>query len=273
MNQGWKATFCAVLAAFASLAAVTVLHFYAESAGLKGGIAFLFLLPIWIGTRMSGTRAGLITSVATAGTWTWINDASLLTFFVSALLMTMVMAGSNIVVQRFSRARRLASHDPLTGLHNRRSALELGRHIAENHQLDAKDLAVITIDCDGFKGINDQFGHATGDRALKAIGQAIQRACRESDIACRLGGDEFLVILPGADQLFAHRFVGRVRNAIERLDIGIASRLEISAGIANLGRDGKTIDELMTRSDERMYRHRYLARHYATVDTMTPSRT
>lgn len=273
MNQGWKATVFAVLAALLSLVAVSVCHIFAESAGVKGGVAFLFLLPIWVGTRMGGTRAGLIAAFATAATWTWITEASLLTFAVAALLMTLVMAGSNTVVQRFSRARRLASHDPLTGLHNRRSALELGRHLAENHHLDAKDLAVITIDCDGFKGINDQFGHATGDRALRAIGQALQRACRESDIACRLGGDEFLVILPGADHLFAHRFVGRVRNSIERIEIGIAARLEISAGIANLGRDGKTIDELIGRSDERMYRHRYLARHYATVETMTPSRT
>jgi diguanylate cyclase (GGDEF)-like protein len=155
--------------------------------------------------------------------------------------------------RRFKEARQLADLDALTGLHNRRYFHEtLAREVSRAHRYGRK-LALVVFDLDDFKAINDRIGHLSGDAVLAETADRVRDVVRSADVACRVGGDEFAVILPesstgDADQLY-HRLLG----AISTHPIGQAGRLSVSAGIAELREDDDpTI--FFERADEALYR-------------------
>src|SRR5438876_859511 len=155
--------------------------------------------------------------------------------------------------RRFREARQLADLDALTGLHNRRFFHEtLAREVARAHRYE-RQLALIVFDLDDFKEINDRIGHLAGDAVLAEAAERVKDVVRSADVACRVGGDEFAVILPesstgDADQLY-HRLLG----AISTHPIGQAGRLSVSAGIAEL-REEDNPTAFFERADEALYR-------------------
>jgi diguanylate cyclase (GGDEF)-like protein len=155
--------------------------------------------------------------------------------------------------KRFREARQLADLDALTSLHNRRYFHEtLGREVARAHRYDRR-LALILLDLDDFKVVNDRIGHLAGDAVLAEIAERVREVVRSADIACRVGGDEFAVILPestleDADQLYA-----RLRGAIAARPTAQAESLSVSAGIAELTR-AEDPTSFFTRADGALYR-------------------
>ncbi|HLY93966.1 MAG TPA: GGDEF domain-containing protein [Gaiellaceae bacterium] len=155
--------------------------------------------------------------------------------------------------RRFREARRLADLDALTGLHNRRYFHEtLAREAARAHRY-ARKLALIVFDLDDFKDVNDRIGHLAGDSALSEAAERLRTAVRTADVPCRVGGDEFAVILPESgigdgEQLFA-----RIQRAISTEPIGPAGRLHLSAGVAELMQEDDSIS-LFERADNALYR-------------------
>jgi len=150
-----------------------------------------------------------------------------------------------------------AMHDATTGLANRGlfdDRLAHGISMADRHHWT---LAVMFLDLDRFKSINDEHGHATGDRVLKEVAKRLQRFARDDDTVCRNGGDEFLVLLvnpkPGANVL---RLAAALLKKIARpMDIGGVERVVgASIGIALYPADGRTGDQLVDRADTAMYR-------------------
>jgi diguanylate cyclase (GGDEF)-like protein len=146
-----------------------------------------------------------------------------------------------------ARARR----DPLTGLLNHREFhdaldLHLERAGAATPPLS---LSVVIFDLDRFKAVNDLGGHAAGDRTLRATAGAVAAACRATDSAFRIGGDEFALVLPRADRDAASRIARRAADAIAR----VAHRDGVSFGIATFPHDGTTRDALLTAADRGMY--------------------
>jgi diguanylate cyclase (GGDEF)-like protein len=113
-------------------------------------------------------------------------------------------------------------------------------------------------DIDHFKRINDAHGHAEGDRALRAIAQALTEAVRASDIVCRYGGEEFCVILPGTPPEPALQLAERVREAVPaaciRARIAGGARITVTVGMAACPRDGSELEALMRAADQRLYR-------------------
>jgi diguanylate cyclase (GGDEF)-like protein len=154
--------------------------------------------------------------------------------------------------RRFREARQLADLDALTGLHNRRYFHEtLAREVARAHRY-ARDLALIIFDLDDFKAINDRIGHLSGDGVLAEAAERVREVVRSADIACRVGGDEFAVILPesqlgDADQLYA-----RLQQAVSARPVGQAGPLTISAGVAELQPDDDAI-AFFQRADHALY--------------------
>jgi diguanylate cyclase (GGDEF)-like protein len=154
--------------------------------------------------------------------------------------------------RRFREAKQLADLDALTGLHNRRYFHEtLAREVARAHRYD-RNLALIVFDLDDFKGINDRIGHLSGDGVLAEAAERIRDVVRSADIACRVGGDEFAVILPesrlrDADQLYA-----RLRTALSSRPVGQAGPLTMSAGMAELQPDDDAI-AFFQRADHALY--------------------
>ena len=155
--------------------------------------------------------------------------------------------------KRFREARQLADLDALTGLHNRRYFHEtLAREVARAHRYDRK-LALIVFDLDDFKAINDRIGHLAGDAVIAESAERVRDVVRPADISCRVGGDEFAVILPESTLADADQLYRRMQAALSARPIGQAGRLSFSAGVAELKpEDDPTI--FFERADEALYR-------------------
>ncbi|MGB2953630.1 MAG: sensor domain-containing diguanylate cyclase [Gaiellaceae bacterium] len=155
--------------------------------------------------------------------------------------------------RRFREARQLADLDALTNLHNRRYFHEtLAREVARAHRYDRR-LALIVFDLDDFKAINDRIGHLSGDGVLAEAAERIRDVVRSADFACRVGGDEFAVILPESTLNDADQLYRRLQGAISSRPLGQAGRLSLSAGIAEL-RQGDDTTSFFERADEALYR-------------------
>jgi diguanylate cyclase (GGDEF)-like protein len=162
---------------------------------------------------------------------------------------------------------KLAMLDPLTGLHNRRYAQE--RLVAEiaRAERDKSSLTILMMDVDDLKRINDRYGHAAGDMALKTFGERLARAIRGSDLAVRIGGDEFVVLLPQCQ-------AGQVQSVLERLAAlqvpieGDKITFQFSAGWADFRR-GETPEQLLERADHALYSEKQNRKKLAQ-NTQTP---
>jgi diguanylate cyclase (GGDEF)-like protein len=154
--------------------------------------------------------------------------------------------------RRFREARQLADLDALTGLHNRRYFHEtLAREVARAHRYQ-RNLALIIFDLDDFKAINDQIGHLAGDGVLAEAAERVREVVRSADIACRVGGDEFAVILPESRLADADQLYARLQKAVSARPVGQAGPLRISAGVAELRPDDDSIS-FFQRADNALY--------------------
>ncbi len=161
--------------------------------------------------------------------------------------------------RRYAEARALADLDALTRLHNRRYFHEtLAREVARALRYERR-LAVIVFDLDDFKAINDRIGHLAGDGVLAEAAERLLTAARTADIACRVGGDEFAVIVPEGGVEDGEELAGRIAEAISARPIGNAGVLQLSAGVAEL-RAGDQPDDLFKRADDALYRAKELGK-------------
>jgi diguanylate cyclase (GGDEF)-like protein len=152
----------------------------------------------------------------------------------------------------------LSIADPLTGLHNRRFLVQALTHEIERAARQQAGVGVVIADIDFFKRINDRFGHDGGDALLKAVAQELRNAIRGGDIACRMGGEEFAILLPGASFAIARQRAEELRHAIaalkvHHLDVVLPS-VSLSCGVAIYPEHGSTVDTLLRSADQALYR-------------------
>jgi diguanylate cyclase (GGDEF)-like protein len=161
--------------------------------------------------------------------------------------------------RRFREARQQADLDALTGLHNRRYFHEtLAREVARAHRY-GRHLALVVFDLDDFKAINDRIGHLAGDSVLAEAAERVRDVVRSADIACRVGGDEFAVILPEASHADADQLYERIQIAVTARPIGNAGDLRFSAGVAELHPDDDAV-RFFQRADDALYRAKELGK-------------
>jgi diguanylate cyclase (GGDEF)-like protein len=162
------------------------------------------------------------------------------------------VAPAIVNARRFREARQLADVDALTGLHNRRYFHEtLAREVARAQRYSRR-LSLVVFDLDDFKNVNDRIGHLGGDAVLAEAAQRVRSVVRRSDVPCRVGGDEFAVIMPESGHEQAEQLFARLQGAISAGPIPHVGRLSISAGVAEL-RNGDDSFSLFERADAALY--------------------
>jgi diguanylate cyclase (GGDEF)-like protein len=195
--------------------------------------------------------------------------------FATAVLLVLMLTGaigrmfqvnrmvSELIVRRDAFSI-LARSDPLTGLPNRLALDEW--HAARQMQTDGEDLAILFLDLDRFKPVNDLYGHQVGDELLVAVGKRLNALLRQRDFMARIGGDEFVIIGAGiGDQKAAEIFAERIVEAISKPFVIAGNEITIGGSVGYvLGSDSdEKLDQLLTMADEAMYQVKHTARRVA----------
>lgn len=173
--------------------------------------------------------------------------------------------------RRFQEARQLADLDALTGLHNYRYFHEtLAREVGRAHRY-SRNLALVVFDLDDFKLVNDRIGHLAGDSVLAEAAQRVRSVVRGADIACRVGGDEFAVILPESTVADADSLYRRLQGAMSSRRPG-GERLALSAGIAELEPEDDAVS-FFKRADDALYKAKAGGKGQAISTGAEPAQT
>lgn len=173
------------------------------------------------------------------------------------------------MVEANRQFRELAATDPLTGLMNARAYYALCNQLIPGALRAGAPFAVLFVDIDHFKRINDTYGHAAGDEVLREVADCIRKSIRHSDVSARIGGEEFSVFLPAADQVGAAKLAEKLRANIEELRPMIAGREKIrvtaSIGLASSQVHHLAIEHIQRDADIAMYQAKQQGRNRVTV--------
>ncbi|MDT9001477.1 GGDEF domain-containing protein [Paucibacter sp. APW11] len=182
-------------------------------------------------------------------------------FGVLAGLTALLLAALIALGRLYLTTRRLAQHDGLTGLYNRRRVLQLLEAEIERARRYQLQLALLSVDLDNFKKINDSQGHACGDRVLKDVARLFRQTLRQEDLAGRVGGEEFLLLLPHTGEAAALQLAERLRAQMEaELSVVPGWPVTASIGVASW-MPGLGADELLQRADTALYEAKHKGRN------------
>lgn len=192
-----------------------------------------------------------------------LNVSSAIGYIVLVLLLHATLAA--LVVTRLTgRLQQLARRDALTGLLNRRAMLELLEEQVLQSRRATDTFAVLLVDVDDFKAVNDRHGHDVGDRALAHAARSMALTLRVQDRLGRLGGDEFVALLPGCDRAHAAAGAERLRQAVQRLPLALGDStlpLSLTVGVAQWAGAAEDVAHLLMRADAALLRAKRAGRN------------
>jgi diguanylate cyclase (GGDEF)-like protein len=201
---------------------------------------------------MGETLGALHVFVKPSTTEQWGDSVNRLAMPVARLIGS---ALSGVLLREFFRSQ--AIRDPLTGLFNRRymqESLEREAHRSIRH---GQSIGIVMLDIDHFKRTNDHFGHEMGDALLAALGRLLKERTRTEDIACRYGGEEFLLILPGAGLEITRQRAEQLREQAKTLRVELRGQvfqgMTVSMGIAAFPEHGTTVEDVLRAADKALY--------------------
>ncbi len=191
------------------------------------------------------------------------TDLYIMPLYYTGMLLSIIVLlfGVKLLIGRLANSRneleRQALTDPMTKLYNRRYLSEITQHMLGLMRRSSSNLAVIMLDIDKFKNVNDTYGHQVGDEVIIKLAETLQEHTRKSDVVCRLGGEEFLVLLPETDVEGAMLKAETFRKVVEALSLTLADELElkftISLGVSEVKIDEENFDAAMSRADAALY--------------------
>ena len=227
-----------------------------------GGNAFWVCLPaVLLACAATRTRTGgalatvtvLVAAVTPSVAWMRLHalPSPVLALLVPLSSAAILMAVRERLGRERDAMRDFALSDPLTGIANRRSLVWRAEYEIARHTRTKRSFAVVMLDLDGFKLLNDRFGHPAGDDLLRTVAVALERSMRAQDTVARIGGDEFCVLAPETAARGKHGLAARILQAVGDVTAGVAT-VQASVGIAIFPDDGTTAAALLQAADQRL---------------------
>ena len=254
-----------------SVALVLLLAYLHTLAGLAYEFHVFFAPPLALVAWFLGLRAGLAAAVLVVLLWfradqlLGSDQASAMPLILNSLARLLVYcAGVWLLVKLrklLDAETRLAREDPLTHLPNRREFFELGRRALAQARREGTPITAAFIDLDRFKEVNDKRGHAAGDALLVSVANGLSGRLRTSDIAGRIGGDEFALLLPGMDGASAKAYIEDLRHRLLQAMSERQWPVTFSIGVASYARAPADLDGLLAEADGLMYEVKYGGRN------------
>jgi diguanylate cyclase (GGDEF)-like protein len=267
-------TFVSLLAS--SLAVVILMAILSVSGGLHS-YSYLIMLPVMFGTVAFGLNFGIASAVlANVGavvTYMLLGmdqmPAIQLQLLCAVILCIGLVLGGAIDDRKVARFN--AWHDPLTGLLNRRAFFEQGEMMLERAKRYQQGLAVVMLDLDYFKLVNDTYGHDAGDRLLCEVAEQCKSITRRGDLCARMGGEEFALLIEHADADQAIRIAERLRTMIYRLKRGTSNDpASASFGVSLFRGERDTLSNMLSNADRVLYVAKETGRNRVMLDEQPP---
>lgn len=222
------------------------------------GALFLIRTPLTVEFPATG-YVGILSSA-----WLTVLSGEALMFTIAIAFVLLAMGKERAELHH----KRAALSDPLTGLANRRAFLQDAEDVLRLQQRNGRSTAALLIDLDHFKSVNDRFGHMAGDKVLGLFGEIAKAKLRSSDVAGRLGGEEFGVLLPDTDRDKAYEVAERLRCAFASSSVvweGSAVCATLSIGIATIQNESDDLARLLSAADEALYRAKAKGRNQCAM--------
>ena len=231
--------------------------------GFEISFSFFYLIPILLSTLYVGLRYGMLVTVSSMFIWASSNLLAGETYSSSFILVwnitirLITFSGITYLVHylniSFEHENLLARTDFLTGINNTREFYRLADIELERARRFRQSFSIVYMDLDNFKQINDHFGHTAGDNLLRLLAQAIVAVTRKGDLFARIGGDEFVLLLPNTNGQNIHTVVEKIRGAVARDFLANQLEVTVSMGVVTFSTPPASVDELIRSADGMMY--------------------
>lgn len=229
--------------------------------GWEPSFSLFYLVPIGVAAWVLGRWGGVTIAVLSTAAWLYTSrhspvDPVAILYWNGFVRLVLFIVVSELLVHlhaALTRERALARTDPLTGLANSLSFTEIAEREIAVARRTGRSLSLIWIDLDGFKQINDDLGHATGDAVLAQVGAAVRRSTRRTDVAARMGGDEFAVLLPETDLAGASVIVEKIVAGVGQNVTIEDRRISMSIGALVCEKVLPDLDMILKKADDLMY--------------------
>jgi diguanylate cyclase (GGDEF)-like protein len=267
-----------VLATAGALLLTALVAYIDYATGMELNVEPLYFLPVSVAAWHAGIVSASVISAVSAVAWQIANEAAGLSYSAPELwlanmatqLVVFAVVGLLIAYlrQRVILEEWSSRHDELTGLPNTRAFLERAEVELARARRYGGPLTAAYIDLDNFKAINDQCGHRAGDATLRVVASLLQRSARASDMTARIGGDEFVVLMPETDGEGARALLERLRIELESALAHGQVPVSASIGAVSFLEPPHSVDELLCAADDCMYAAKRAGKNSVRVDVL-----
>ncbi len=267
-RPGKRARVALALATLAVVPATGLIHFVS---GPTIELSVFYLIPLVFAAWYIGTGLGILVAVLAVIDWFAVETQvaqslaqlgdDLFNAVARLVVFLVVVTFIHLLRSALDRAHALSRIDPLTQLLNVHSLLELGSLELRKATRQGCPMTSMFIDLDGFKAINDTLGHQAGDAVLRTFAQALRENVRATDLTARVGGDEFLIVMPDTGPEVAAHIAPKLRDQMLEAMRRAGWSVTFSLGVSTFVRPPRAVDDLVNRADTMMYRVKALGRN------------
>lgn len=234
------------------LAAQDALLDWLMGIGVGRAVAFIALFSITASILLTATSMAIFMPGIPLEDWLYITIA--VPGIISPLVGFVIMSLAYQLAAAKATLTEMAETDPLTGIGNRRRFFQIAVREIERSRRDGSALALLMVDIDHFKALNDRYGHAAGDIALRQLAQCCTNRLRATDLFCRWGGEEFIVLLPQTTLPAACHVADELRRTVADMVVpGLSEPISVSIGVAEFAKDLSALDEAIAVADQQLY--------------------